>query len=112
MTDRVMHCRKCGKQYPVSKMRYFESVKNLLCLNCIEALRNPTKKRSIIPLKKDAPSRQKKRYKCQKCHHIVLIKDGFQKQCGFCGSTNLVLQEWNSDLDSLINESSHKVYEH
>lgn len=107
-----MFCRKCGKQHPVSKMRYFESVKNLLCLDCIDAIRNPKKNKTPAtssPEKK--PSPKKRRYKCQKCKHIILIKDGFRKQCGFCGGTDLVIQEWNSDLDNLINESTHKIYE-
>lgn len=75
--------------------------------------RMKTKRRSTAspPLGQKKVERKKIRYKCQKCNHIVCIKEGFNKQCTFCGGTNLVSQEWNSDLDKLIEESSDKVYE-
>ncbi|MFT4303174.1 MAG: hypothetical protein ACMXYG_01295 [Candidatus Woesearchaeota archaeon] len=105
--DRLITCRKCGNKYPPNKMKYLTDVKNLLCVHCIDKIKGPTKTEN----KQKTEEKQKIRYKCQKCKHIVRIKEGFPKLCSFCGSNNLIEQDWNSDLDNLIEESTKKIYD-
>ncbi|MCB9358732.1 hypothetical protein H6503_02280 [Candidatus Woesearchaeota archaeon] len=106
--DRLITCRKCGKKYPPNKMRYLNSAKNLLCIDCVDKIRSPPKD---VPKKTAGEERRKLRFKCNKCKHIVRIKEGFPKQCSFCGGTNLIEQDWNSDLDNLIEDAGKKIYD-
>jgi len=108
MVERVLKCRKCGEKQPPSKMRYLQDTKNLICIDCVRKIKNPPKEEEV---KKEADNKGKSRYKCQKCKHIFMIKEGYQKQCPFCSGFNLILQEWNSDLDALIKDSSKSIYD-
>jgi len=109
MVERLLKCKRCGEKLPPEKMRYLESAKNLICVKCVEKFKHP----SFEPKKveDEAETKKKHRYKCQKCKHITQIKEGFNKQCSFCGGFDLILQEWNSDLDRLINDSSKSIYD-
>ena len=106
MEEPSIRCSRCGKKHPPGKIKYFQDAKNMLCLECIDKIRIPASFK-IEPI----DQRKKIRYKCQKCKHVLLIKESFPKQCTFCGGQNLVLQGWNSDLDSLINESTKSEYD-
>jgi RNA polymerase subunit RPABC4/transcription elongation factor Spt4 len=106
MVERVIKCNRCGNKYPPEKMRYVQNIKNLMCLNCIEMIKSPkTEKRES---KKD---NIKKRFKCQKCKNTFMLKEKFNKQCPFCGGYDLINQEWNSDLNSLIEDSTNNIYD-
>jgi DNA-directed RNA polymerase subunit RPC12/RpoP len=107
MTERLITCRRCGKKVPTDRMRYFKDAKNLICVDCIEKIKNP--KKDIVKPSEDK-TEKKKRYKCNKCKHIFTLKPNFNKQCPYCGGTKVTLQEWNSDLDALIEESGKSIY--
>ena len=108
MEERTLICRRCGKKHPPSNMRYFQDAKNLICVNCVEKIKNPSKAKET---EDENEEKKKRRYKCTKCKHIFMIKDGFNKQCPFCAGFDITSQEWNSDLDTLINESSGKEFD-
>jgi DNA-directed RNA polymerase subunit RPC12/RpoP len=107
MTENTLKCSRCGKRHPLSLMKYFQDAHHIMCVECIEKIRTPLNKNRSS----DKQEKKKKRYKCQRCKHICQIKEGFRKQCSFCGSTELIIQEWNSDLDALIKDSSRKEYD-
>lgn len=102
-----MTCPKCGQKKTVDKMRYFKTANNLMCVDCVKKIQ------STIPEKTEEETKDlntKTRYKCKKCNHIFTLKAKFNKQCPYCGGSNLSEQKWNSDLDNLINESSSSQY--
>lgn len=108
--DRTIKCSKCGNRYAPGEMRYFQNAKSMICVRCANEVKH------IRPesAKKEQPETkvEKKRFKCLKCRHIIMLKPGFSKICSFCGGTNLEPQDWNSDLDNLIDESGRSIYDH
>ncbi|MFT4297754.1 MAG: hypothetical protein ACMXX5_01030 [Candidatus Woesearchaeota archaeon] len=108
MEERIIKCTRCGKKYPSNKMRYVQNAKNLMCVNCIEMIKNPKTEKIEHT---DTEENKKVRFKCQKCRHTFMLKRKFNKQCPFCGSQNLINQEWNSDLNSLIEDASNPIYD-
>jgi len=106
MEERLMKCNRCGKKQPVNNMRYLQSIKNMMCLDCINKIKSPK-----TEMKKEEGSNDKLRFKCQKCKHKFMLKEKYNKQCPFCGGFDLISQEWNSDLDALIDDSTQKIYD-
>ena len=107
MKEREITCPKCNKKHPISDMRYFKTVNNLMCKDCLNKIQTTIPERTEEEVK---DANLKTRYKCIKCEHIFTLKAKFNKQCPFCGSKDLVEKKWNSDLDNLINESSDNQY--
>jgi DNA-directed RNA polymerase subunit RPC12/RpoP len=108
--ERGIMCMKCGKRFPTSQMKYLHDAKNMMCLDCVEKIKKPLNQQPMESGEKEAP--KKLRYKCLRCKHVFMLKDGFSKICPFCSNQNLEKQEWNSDLDNLISESSQRIYDH
>ncbi len=112
MVERVLTCKHCGGKYPPEMMRYFQDAKNLMCTECVRNIKNPKKEsREERKSENNEEDSKKHRFKCQKCSHIFQIKEGFKEQCPYCSDIDLISQEWNSDLDALIDDSSKSIYD-
>lgn len=105
--DHTVVCKKCGKDTPPSKIRYFQDPKSMICIECVRKIKAAKEKKEEQP----KPEYKKIRYICKKCKHVTTIKENFNKQCSFCGSFDVTKQEWNSDLDTLIKESGQRIYD-
>jgi RNA polymerase subunit RPABC4/transcription elongation factor Spt4 len=105
--ERIIKCNKCGIKHSSDRMRYVQNTKNLMCLDCIEKIKKP---QTVYPEKTETKD-IKKRFRCKKCKHTFMLKEKFNKQCPFCGGYDLISQEWNSDLNTLIEDASNRIYD-
>jgi DNA-directed RNA polymerase subunit RPC12/RpoP len=112
MEEKLILCTRCGKKYPSGQMRYFQDVKNIMCVNCVEKIKHPTHtKEELAPAAPKDAKPKRTRYKCKRCKHTFQLKENFNKVCPFCSSTTLEVYEWNSDLDGLISDSTQRMYD-
>jgi DNA-directed RNA polymerase subunit RPC12/RpoP len=105
MVDKTLKCKKCGKNYPITEVRYFGNTDTILCHACIEE-----KKAIDIKVKSEKVTARKK-YKCSKCKYSFFSTNAPDRGCPYCGSQNIVLQELNGDAERLIKESATKAYD-
>ena len=61
--------------------------------------------------KQENSAPRKARYKCMRCNHLFMLKQGFKQECPFCSHKDIVLQDWDADLDALIKDSSRKEFD-
>lgn len=107
MKEREINCPKCGEKTPVTDMRYFKTVNNLMCKKCVDKINSKIPKKTEKEVK---DLNAKTRYRCKKCKNVFSLKAKFNKQCPFCGHTEMTEQKWNSDLDALINDAVSNDY--
>jgi DNA-directed RNA polymerase subunit RPC12/RpoP len=109
--ERGILCKKCGHRYPTTEMTYLHDAKNMMCTGCLNKLKDQINASSKALAADDKSIKGKERYKCLRCKHVFMLKEGFNKICPYCASPNLGKQDWNSDLDNLIAEAGQKIYD-
>lgn len=108
MLEQTLKCKKCGKNYPTTDLRFFGDAKTLMCKQCIE-----DKQRSLVKeqLEEKQIKETRRKYKCSKCKYTFKAGLSHDRGCPYCGSKQVVAQDVTNDVDNLILESSSKKYD-
>ena len=99
----TLKCYRCGREYPVSDMRYVTE-KKMMCRFCVKQ----------APLKKEAPEKTPVLkgigYRCRSCNY-KFKRNVTVSVCPYCGRQG-TLEASKKTAQSLIEESMDKKFDH